>query len=135
MPFVVDASVVVAWALQEIHPTATLALARIENDQALVPALWWFEVRNGLVINERRGRIREARTSQFLQELAHIDVLIDVTPIETQVLTLARRHRLTVYDAAYLDLALRQGLPLATLDMPLAAAARAEGVPLIGAAA
>lgn len=55
MPFVVDASVAIAWALQEIHPTAAVALARLENDEAVVPTLWWFELRNGL-INERRGR-------------------------------------------------------------------------------
>jgi predicted nucleic acid-binding protein len=134
VPFVVDASIVVAWALREIHPTAALALARIENDQALAPALWWFEVRNGLIVNERRGRIREARTVEFLQELERIAVAVDAAPIEGQVLGLARQHRLTVYDAAYLELALRQDLPIATLDMPLAAAARAEGVALTGEA-
>ena len=132
MAFVVDASVVVAWALQEIHAVATLALARLENDRAIVPTLWWFEVRNGLVVNERRGRIHELRTSEFLQELARIAVLVDTAPVEAHVLGLARRHRLTVYDAAYLELAVRRSLPLATLDVPLAQAARAEAVQLIG---
>jgi predicted nucleic acid-binding protein len=131
VPFVIDASVVVAWALQEVHPTAALALARIENDQALAPALWWFEVRNGLIVNERRGRIPEARTLEFLQELKEIAVAVDVAPLEDQVLTLTRRHGLTVYDAAYLELALRAALPLATLDMALVRAARTEGVQLI----
>jgi len=130
--FVVDASVVVAWALQEIHAVATLALARLENDRAIVPTLWWFEVRNGLVVNERRGRIHELRTSEFLQELARIAVVADTAPVEAQVLGLARRHWLTVYDAAYLELAVRRSLPLATLDVPLAQAARAEAVQLIG---
>src|SRR5437879_2050028 len=82
--FVVDASVVVAWALQEIHAVATRALARLENDQAIVPTLWWFEVRNGLVVNERRGRIHELRTSEFLQELARIAVVADTAPVEAQ---------------------------------------------------
>jgi predicted nucleic acid-binding protein len=130
--FIVDASVVIAWALREVHPTAALALARIEIDPGLVPALWWFEVRNGLIINERRGRIRETRTSEFLQELERIAVLVDAAPLEDQVLTLARRHRLTVYDAAYLELAMRASLPLATLDAALIRAARAEAVKLIG---
>lgn len=135
MPFVIDASVVVAWALQEVHPTAALALAQVETDQALVPAIWWFEVRNGLIVNERRGRIREARTVEFLRELERIAVSVDAAPVADRVLALARKHRLTVYDDAYLELSLRQDLPIATLDMPLAAAARAEGVALIGEAA
>ena len=135
MPFVIDASVVVAWALQEVHPTAAVASARIDNEQAVAPALWWFEVRNGLIMNERRGRVRQVRTAEFLEQLATLDVLVDVAPVEMQVLGLARRHHLTVYDAAYLELALRLGLPLATLDMPLAAASRAEAVPLIGGGA
>ena len=71
---------------------------------------------------------------EFLRELERIAVAVDAAPLEDQVLALARQHRLTVYDAAYLELALRQDLPIATLDMPLAAAARAEGVALIGEA-
>src|SRR5580765_6967543 len=122
VPFVGDASAVVSWALREFHPTAALALARIENDQALAPALWWFEVRNGLIVDERRGRIREARTVEFLLELERLAVAVDAAPLEDQV-------------SAYLELALRQDLPIATLDMPLAVAARAEGVALIGEAA
>ncbi len=125
-------AIVVAWALQEVHPIAALSLARFENDQALAPALWWFEVRNGLIVNERRGRIREARTVEFLLALKRIAIAVDAAPIEDQVLVLARRHRLTVYDAAYLELAMREGLSLATLDEALATAARAESVPLIG---
>jgi predicted nucleic acid-binding protein len=69
---------------------------------------------------------------EFLQELQRIAVAIDAPPLENQVLGLARQHRLTVYDAAYLELAMREALPLATLDTALADAARAEGVPLIG---
>jgi len=133
MPFVVDASVVLAWALQEAHNTATAALRRIENDEAVVPGLWWFEVRNGLLINERRGRITEAETTRFLQRIARLSTGVGGTPDETVLLALARRHRLTVYDAAYLELALREGLVLATLDEALARAAQAEQVRLVGA--
>jgi predicted nucleic acid-binding protein len=133
MPFVVDASVALAWALQEVHTTATLALQRIRNDEAIVPSLWWFELRNGLVINERRGRITTIETARFLRRIARVLISVDLAPGETTVLDLARRHRLTVYDASYLELALREDLPMATLDVALVRAARAEAVPLIGA--
>ena len=68
----------------------------------------------------------------FLRDISRLAITVDSSPNEIQVLTLARRHRLTVYDAAYLELALREGLPLATLDEALASAARAETVLLIG---
>ena len=134
MPFVVDASVVLAWAPQEAHSVATAALARIENDEAVAPSLWWFEVRNGLVVNERRGRITETETAHFLRRIALLSTRVVDLPDENGVLVFARRHRLTVYDASYLELAMREGLPLATLDGPLTSAARAEGVLLIGEA-
>ena len=94
--------------------------------------LWWFEVRNALIASERRGRLTEPHTAQFLREISRLAVTVDRAPDEAGVLTLARRHRLTVYDAAYLELAVREALPLATLDTQLAAAARSETVPLIG---
>jgi predicted nucleic acid-binding protein len=133
--FVVDASVAIAWALQEVHPTATLALGWIESDSGVVPSLWWFEARNALVQNERRGRLTEPRTAVFLHELARLAISLDHDPHESMLLTISRRHRLTVYDAAYLELAIRSGLPLATLDAALVRAAQAEQVPLIGATA
>jgi predicted nucleic acid-binding protein len=134
MPFVVDASIAVAWALKEVHPKASVALARIGNEGGVVPGLWWFELRNGLLVGERRGRLTEHDTAFFLRRVSRLPLTVDRTPDETAVLTLVRRHRLTVYDAAYLDLALREALALATLDEELATAARAEGVPLIGEA-
>jgi len=132
MPFVVDASVVVAWALGEVTNIAGEARARLRSDNALVPSLWWFEVRNALVQNGRRGRLTEPGTADFLQELSRLAISLDRVPDERMILTLARRHRLTVYDAAYLELALRASLPLATLARPLVQAARIEAVPLIG---
>jgi predicted nucleic acid-binding protein len=132
MPFVIDASVTACWAFDdEDHPIAARALDRIVSDAARVPALWWFEVRNTLIINERRERIAEREVADFLRRLSVLDIRIDATPHETDVLALARRHRLTVYDSAYLELALREGIPLATLDGQLAGAARAEKVPLL----
>jgi predicted nucleic acid-binding protein len=133
MPFVIDASIAACWAFDdEDHPVAALALERIRTDEALVPSLWWFEVRNTLIINERRGRLTEADVTVFLRGLARLGVTIDRTPDEAAVLTLARRHRLTVYDASYLELAQREGVLLATLDKELVDAARVERLPLIG---
>jgi predicted nucleic acid-binding protein len=133
MPFVLDASIAACWAFDdEDHPVAALALERIRTEEARVPSLWWFEVRNTLVVNERRRRLTESDTAAFLRGLALLGVTVDQSPQEADVLTLARRHRLTVYDAVYLELARREALPLATLDTDLATAARAEQLPLLG---
>lgn len=134
MPFVVDASVSVAWAFaDEASPDAAAPLAALAHGTALVPALWWFEIRNALIVNERRGRLTEAKIAEFLRNLSRLEILERGAPNESEVLRLARTHRLTVYDAAYLELAQREGLPLATLDAALTHAAKAEGVPLLGA--
>jgi predicted nucleic acid-binding protein len=129
---VVDASVMLTRALGELNPTAALTRERLQGERAFVPALWWFELRNVLVVNERRGRISETDTSAALVDWARLDITIDRSPDEAIIMTLARRHRLTVYDAAYLELALREGADLATLDASLAEAAQREGVALVG---
>ena len=132
MPFVLDASVAACWVFEdEDHPIATQALERIRTDEARVPSLWWFEIRNILIVNERRGRVAAADTAAFLRGIARLGIEIDRAPEETAVLTLARKHRLTVYDAAYLELAQREALSLATLDKELRAAAQAAGVALL----
>jgi predicted nucleic acid-binding protein len=133
MPFVLDASIAACWALDdEDDRVADLTFERIRTDEARVPALWWFEVRNILVVNERRNRLTETATAAFLRELAQMRVLVDRSPDETDILSLARRHRLSVYDASYLALALHHGIPLATLDKQLGAAASASGINLLG---
>ena len=81
------------------NPIAALALDRIRPDEARVPSLWWFEVRNTLIVNERRGRLTEPDLSAFLRDLSRLGVTFDREPDERGVLMLARRHRLTVYDA------------------------------------
>ena len=116
MPFVADALITLAWAFDEVHPRAVLARERLRTDEAVVPSLWWFELRNALVIGERRERLTEGDTAIFLRSIGSLAVTVDRVPDETAVLTLARRYRLTVYDAAYLELALRETLPPATLD-------------------
>ena len=126
--FVLDASITACWAFDdEDHPDAGLVRA----EEAAVPSLWWFEVRNILIVNERRRRITEADTAAFLVNLSRLRIRVDRVPDEERVLRLARAHRLSVYDAAYLELAQREGLPLATLDAELRKAAAGEGVALV----
>jgi predicted nucleic acid-binding protein len=133
MRFVLDASVTASWAFHdEDHPIASAALERIRTDEAIAPSLWRFEVRNTLIVGERRGRLTAAHTSAFLRELSRFGVMIDQTPQEIAILTLARQHRLTVYDASYLELAQREAVPLATLDGELRRAAVALGIGLVG---
>ncbi|MHB8529862.1 MAG: type II toxin-antitoxin system VapC family toxin [Caulobacteraceae bacterium] len=132
--FVLDASITAAWVFaDEEHPVATRAQQLLLGGRASAPCLWRYEVRNLLVMNERRGRIIEADTAAFLGRLAQLRIDIDLAADENGLLVLARRHELTVYDAAYLELAERRGLALATLDEALATAAKSDGVPLITA--
>ncbi len=133
MSFVLDASVVMSWAFPDEHDVIALAaLRRIQAEAARVPAVWWFEVRNVLLVNEQRQRISEADTAAFLLFLSALRIDIEWEPSDTRFLMLSRQHRLSAYDTAYLELALREVLPLATLDRKLAAAAQSEGVALIG---
>jgi len=132
MSFVLDASIPACWALQDEQDSrADAAFVRIRTEEAVVPSLWWFEIRNILVVNERRKRITELDTVVFLRDLAGLRVRVDFEPEEGVVLRLARTHGLSVYDASYLELALREVIPLATLDAQLAAAARVEGSALL----
>lgn len=132
MPFVLDASVAACWAFaDEDHPVAAQALDRIRADTAIVPALWQFELRNTLIVNERRGRLQSTDTDAFLADIAQLGIAIDDAPEDGALLRLARQHRLTVYDAAYLELALRLACPLATLDAGLRDAAKAAGAMLL----
>jgi predicted nucleic acid-binding protein len=132
MAFVLDASIAACWAFDdEDHPDASLAFERMRAEEGIVPALWWFEIRNILIVNERRRRITEPDTAAFLLNLSLLRLRADQSPDENAVLRLARAHRLSVYDAAYLELALREGMALATLDADLRKAAASEGVVLV----
>lgn len=133
MPYVVDAPVAASWLLpDEDDLSSAAAYARLADETALAPSLWWFEIRNVFVISERRGRIDERQTARALSLLSALPVQLDFKAEEKAVLDIARRHRLTVYDAAYLELALREDVELATLDDALKRAARAEGIALLG---
>jgi predicted nucleic acid-binding protein len=131
MAFVLDASVSACWAFtDEDHPIADMAFSSLKTEEAIVPALWWFEIRNILIVNERRGRIHEDDTDLFLRALAQFRIRIDREPEQVDVLNMARTQGLSVYDAAYLELAHRERLPLATLDRRLGQAARLMDVEL-----
>ena len=112
-------------------PTLAWLSLQMRSEAAVVPCLWWFEVRNILVVNERRGRISESDTAAFLLNLSRLRVRLDRLPEADAVVRLARTHRLSVYDAAYLELAQREGLPLAALDADLRRAAAKEGIALL----
>lgn len=136
MPFVIDASITASWAFRDPgRPAADLAadlsLDRLRRDQPIAPSFWWFEVRNILVVNERRKRLTETDSAAFLRDLSHLAVILDNTPDQAEVLRLARTHKLSVYDAAYLELALRYGVGLASLDSALIRAAGIEALPFI----
>ena len=115
MGLVVDASATLGlYFPDEITPTLEDARQRLAAGGALVPTLWWFEIRNSLVAAERRGRLGASQSAEILAQLEALPVRYDREPDSDAVLALARTHRLTVYDAAYLELALRLGAPLAT---------------------
>jgi predicted nucleic acid-binding protein len=108
-------------------------LDRLDTDDCVVPALWWFEVRNALITSGRRQRLAQAATAEFLRRLSSLPIAVDHTPDENVLLDMARRYRLSVYGAAYLELAVRLGVPLATTDSDLINAAPQSGVKLLAA--
>ncbi|MCY4499977.1 MAG: type II toxin-antitoxin system VapC family toxin [Alphaproteobacteria bacterium] len=132
MSLVIDCSVVLAWSLaDENEDSATEALRRTIESGAIVPQIWWYELRNALLMNEHRGRIAPQQLANMLADLMALGIKMDSEHDEAGIFAFARRHSLTVYDANYLEVAFRRGLPLATLDRRLAAAAAAEGVAVI----
>ena len=134
MAFVIDASIVAALAFgEEGGRRVASAMGELESAAAFAPSIFFFEVRNILVVNERRGRITWEQSASFLRLLARLPIRLAPTPENEDVVTLARARNLTVYDAAYLELAKREGMPLATLDHDLEQAAIAENVALLGA--
>jgi predicted nucleic acid-binding protein len=134
--FVLDASVTLAWCFPDEHTTyAEVSLDLLANGaEAMAPAIWPFEVANALLVGEKRKRVTVAQVTSILMRIA--DLPISVEPVQVghafqQVLALARQTDLTEYDAAYLELALRLGLPLATLDARLRKASKDAGIALL----
>lgn len=131
MAVVIDASAVAPLTLPDEQASYSEALLdyMVEHG-AVAPWIWWYEVRNLLVINERRGRLTSLQAAEFLDLVTRLRVKLDNDHISRDVLTFAKEHTLTVYDAAYLELAARASAPLATLDDAMRRAAERVGVEL-----
>jgi predicted nucleic acid-binding protein len=134
--FVLDASATLTWLLSDAkaknrdYATALLEALKL-GTVAAVPVTWALEIANVLARGEANGALSEAQSGAFLEMLSGAPIEVDTATFPqalTETLRLARRHRLSSYDASYLELALRNGLPLATLDESLSKAARAAGV-------
>lgn len=132
MAFVVDASITAAWILpDEADPLAEFAHDLLAHEEGVAPSIWWLEIRNLLLVAERRQRIVPDQTTRILSALQAHRIRLDHDPEESALLPIARRRSLTVYDASYIELASRLGLRLATLDRRMAAAAQDEDVGLL----
>jgi predicted nucleic acid-binding protein len=131
---VIDASITMAWYFKdEATPYTNAVRAGLATDRAVVPFLWPLEVVNVLLMAERRKRSNHTRASKWLRYLSALPIALDgesAFRAFDRILNLARSHRLTAYDAAYLELAVRRRLPLGTLDNDLKKAAAAAGVTL-----
>jgi predicted nucleic acid-binding protein len=136
--FVIDASSVLSWCFEdEGGPETDALIEKVAAQGAAVPGMWSLEIANGLVMGERRGRIKSAESAAFVAMIEELPVVADRSTGARafhETMSLAREHRLTAYDAAYLELAMRLGLPLATGDRSLRAAAERAGVVLLGGA-
>lgn len=135
MNIVLDNSVTMRWFFGDGKPQelayATDVLDALAEAGALVPVTWGLEVANVLAIAEAKGLVTEARSGAFLEMLDGVDIEVDEETFShalSDTLQLARRYRLSAYDASYLELALREGLSIATLDEDLQKAAKKAGV-------
>lgn len=130
--FVIDNSVVMAWCFEdETSPYADFVLDSLKNMTAIVPSIWPLEVGNVLTVAERKKRLNEAASNKFIALLSELPIIVDQEPPERmlrEILSLARKNQLSTYDASYLDLAMKRGLPIATLDDRLIAAAKQNDV-------
>ena len=140
MNFVLDASVALLWLAPETNPAgadyATVALVALKESQAVVPSLLALEIANVVAKLESKGAVTEADSQRYIALLWGLNITVDQATAAHALgdtLNLARRYKLSAYDAAYLELALRAGLPLATLDAGLAKAAKTAGVSIFGA--
>lgn len=132
--FVLDCSVTMAWIFDDAEdPLAAAVRDRLAGDVALAPSIWPLEVGNALLAAERRERVSRADALRFLEVLGQLPIEVDTTEVMVapeRTLQIARETGVSAYDASYLELAARFGVPLATLDRRLAAAAVQVGVAL-----
>ena len=136
MSLVLDASVTLSWCFDDERTEHSLAvLDMISESHAWTPSLWRYEIANGMVIAQRRQRIDETYRDGFFAKLSALDIRRDEEAdahIWSETTVLASTHKLSIYDAAYLELARRRRLPLATMDRDLAKAAMREDVKILG---
>ena len=135
MPFVIDNSVVTGWYLPDQASSYSQAIATLlQSDKALVPALWRQELANVLKTACTRGKLKIDAAREILDALATLPIEIDASPGpgQRQLFELAMRYKLSSYDAVYLELAMRHGLPIATQDAQLKEAAITAGVAIVG---
>jgi predicted nucleic acid-binding protein len=129
---VIDASVALAWCFpDEASDYADSVLLALENQTVIVPAIWAVEITNALLVGERRKRIRQPEVRRFVELLKGLNVAEDAQPVAdtvSSIFPLAQAYRLSAYDAAYLDVAVRREIPLVTLDGDLQKAALAAGI-------
>ena len=128
-----DACAVIAWAFREEGASLDALITKVTEESAVVPAHWLLEVVNALLMGERCGRIKPGQREEILAHIIQLPIRVDEeTSLRgwREIPELAVRHGLTAYDAAYLELALRLDVPLATLDQDLARAARTAKVRL-----
>ena len=134
-PFVLDCSVTMAWCFEgESDAHADSVLHHLGLSQALVPSIWPLEVANVLLVGERRGRLTEADSAHFITLLKALPITVDeqtARRAQVEILALGREQGLSSYDAAYLELAMREGCPLATLDTRLQGVAEKLGLPIL----
>lgn len=132
--FVLDCSVALSWCFPDERGKAgDHLLSRLSNGGAVVPPLWFLEVSNALLMGERRRRLSPEETAEAFDLLSQLPLEIDSRsgfPLAVDLLSLARKHKLSAYDAAYLELARRLHLPLATLDRSLQKAAKSLDIAL-----
>ena len=128
-------SVVLSWFFEERQtPSALQILRRIENNVLLVPAIWWSELENGILMGERRGRKKPAESSEFLRLVRSLPIHTDSAPrhrLSDAIIDLGRRYHLTSYDAAYVELSIREKAPLATFDASIRKCAPSLGVKIL----
>jgi predicted nucleic acid-binding protein len=134
--FVLDCSVTMSWCFGDEATAAAFALLdRLGSETAVVPSHWFLEVANVLTVAEKRKRMTAPATAEFLKLLGALDIEIDNATADNvfpHVLPLCRKYSLASYDAAYLELALRRQLPLASLDNELRAGAKHAGIKVLG---
>jgi predicted nucleic acid-binding protein len=133
--FVIDNSVVMSWCFKDETSKYTDAmLDYLEQATVYVPAIWPLEVSNVLLVAERRKRLSQSDSSRFISLLLELPIIVEPESPErmlSEILALAREYKLSSYDASYLDLAMRKGLPIATTDKNIISAAKRSRVPIL----